>query len=150
MAARKVPPEVQEIFDKYIHNFVRRLKKEDACVMLQKEFNLSQERAEHMFDFFDMDKNGALSIWEFHQFYVCMGNSANEYLDLFNKLDKDSSGHADIGLTWEELKKLTTQTGRHPTDEELEQFIKGAAGQEKSINLNKFIGLISRIKQLRN
>ena len=42
--------------------------------MLQTEFAMDEEQATTMFETFDKDKNGIMSIWEFQQFYVCMGN----------------------------------------------------------------------------
>lgn len=41
--------------------------------MLKEEFHLSQEQSEQMFDSFDKDKNGHMSMWEFHQFYQTIG-----------------------------------------------------------------------------
>ena len=68
--------EVQEIFDKYMHDGVaRRLKKDDALDMLMHEFGLTHEQAEKMFNMFDQDKNNIMSIWEFQQFYICVGNT---------------------------------------------------------------------------
>ena len=67
---------MQAIFDKYMHDGVaRRLKKPDALDMLQKEFGLTVEQAEKMFNTFDKDQNGIMSIWEFQQFYMCVGNT---------------------------------------------------------------------------
>ena len=68
--------EVQRIFDKYVQNNVRRLKKAEATEMLEKEFNMTSEQASSMFDAFDQDKNGIMSIWEFQQFYQCVGNKS--------------------------------------------------------------------------
>ena len=70
MTCRK---EVQQIFDRYIHNNVRRLKKDEAVKMLQTEFNFTPDQASSMFDTFDKDKNGIMSIWEFQQFYMSVG-----------------------------------------------------------------------------
>ena len=65
--------EVLNVFEKYIENNVRHLEKREAIHMLESEFGLEPEQAVTMFDTFDKDKNGIMSIWEFQQFYVCMG-----------------------------------------------------------------------------
>ena len=65
---------MQQIFDRYVRNNVRRLKKDEAITMLESEFNMTAEQAAQMFDAFDQDKNGIMSIWEFEQFYQCVGN----------------------------------------------------------------------------
>ena len=69
-----------ELFDTYVQNNVRNLKKSDAVKMLMKEFGLSDEQAETMFESFDKDHNGIMSIWEFEQFYMCMGTQSVSYL----------------------------------------------------------------------
>ena len=69
-------PEVQSIFDKYTKSAInRRLKKEDALQMFEKEFHLSPQRAEEMFYHFDTDRNGYMSLWEFVHFYKVIGQS---------------------------------------------------------------------------
>jgi len=69
--------EVQQIFDRYIKNNVRRLKRDEALAMLKTEFNFSDEQANCMFTMFDKDKNDVMSIWEFQQFYMCVGNRSD-------------------------------------------------------------------------
>ena len=66
--------EIVDVFEKYIENNVRHLERKDAIHMLENEFGLDEEQAQNMFETFDKDKNGIMSIWEFQQFYVCMGN----------------------------------------------------------------------------
>ena len=66
--------EVMEVFDKYIKKNVRSLKKDQAIEMFEKEFGLDKDQGETMFNTFDKDQNGIMSIWEFQQFYVAMGN----------------------------------------------------------------------------
>ena len=61
------------MFDQYVHNNVRRLKRDDALVMFEKEFEMTPEQAAQIFDSFDKDRNGIMSIWEFEQFYHCVG-----------------------------------------------------------------------------
>ena len=64
---------VLELFDRYVDNNVRNLNKPDAVHMLMSEFGLEEEQAGVMFESFDKDHNGIMSIWEFEQFYLCMG-----------------------------------------------------------------------------
>jgi len=66
--------EVQQIFDRYIKNNVRRLKRDEAVEMLKTEFSFTDEQANCMFSTFDKDKNDVMSLWEFQQFYMCVGN----------------------------------------------------------------------------
>lgn len=67
-------PEVIALFDKYVDNNVRHLTKEEAVAMLCKEFDLSPNEAENLFETFDKDHNGMMSVWEFQQFYTTVGN----------------------------------------------------------------------------
>lgn len=64
---------MQSVFDKYTVNFVRRLNKDKALEMFEKEFQLNPERAEIMFEMFDKDRNNVLSAWEFYLFYTTFG-----------------------------------------------------------------------------
>ena len=43
--------------------------------VFQSEFGLSTSQAEQMFETFDRDQNGYFSLWEFQQFFVCVGNT---------------------------------------------------------------------------
>lgn len=149
--ARKVPDEVQKVFDKYTVNFVRRLNKDKALEMFEKEFELNSERAEIMFEMFDKDRNSILSAWEFYLFYESFGYNANKYLDTYQSLIIDEKGHVDIAKTWDFLKELKTLSGRCFDDEELETLIKSIAGEEdRSVDMEKFMELISRIKLTRH
>lgn len=65
---------VLELFDRYVENNVRHLNKPDAVNMLMQEFGLDEVQAGVMFESFDKDQNGVMSIWEFEQFFLCMGN----------------------------------------------------------------------------
>ena len=65
--------EIQAIFEKYQKNKVRRLHKPDALKMLENEFNLTEDQASQMFETFDKDMNGDMSLWEFQQFYETVG-----------------------------------------------------------------------------
>jgi len=66
--------EVMAVFEKYMKNNVRNLKKEQALVLFENEFGLDHEQGETMFKTFDKDMNGIMSIWEFQQFFMCMGD----------------------------------------------------------------------------
>ena len=63
------------MFDKYTVNNVRNLKKDAALQLFKDEFGLTEEQADTMFHTFDKDMNGIMSVWEFQQFYVCVGNA---------------------------------------------------------------------------
>ena len=78
--------EVQTIFDRYIQNNVRRLKRPEAIQMMMAEFSFSEDQASAMFDSFDKDKNNIMSIWEFQQFYMCVGKRYIEVVERFNVL----------------------------------------------------------------
>ena len=65
--------EVQKVFDKYTVNFVRRLNKDKAVEMFNKEFQLNPERAAFMFEMFDKDRSGVLKAWQFYLFYTSFG-----------------------------------------------------------------------------
>ncbi|KAH3692486.1 uncharacterized protein LOC127863367 [Dreissena polymorpha] len=147
--ARKVPDDVQKVFDKYTVNFVRRLNKDTALEMLAKEFKLEGARAELMFEMFDKDRNNILSAWEFYLFYASFGYEANAYLDKYEAL-QGGSGSADVAGAWDFLKGLKTLSGRPFEDDELETTMKSIMGEEKVLDQKRFIELISRIKLTRN
>lgn len=148
--SRKVPPEVQSVFDKYTVNFVRRLNKDKALEMFEKEFNLSPERAATMFDMFDQDRNQILSAWEFSLFFQSFGYNANEYLDTLDKLMVGGTETVDVSGTWDFLKELKTLAGRNYEDEELESCIKAEAGEERCLDRRKFMKLVCRVKLTRH
>ncbi|KAK6181685.1 hypothetical protein SNE40_009492 [Patella caerulea] len=146
MANRKIQGEVQKIFDKYTKNFVRRLKRDDAIRMLQTEFSLAESDAEVMFEIFDKDKNNELSLWEFQQFYTCMGLEAKETLNLFHKLEKDESGMVDIEKCFDSMKGMKTAAGQDLEEKDIEMLLKASAGPDKTIDLPKFVSLVTRVK----
>ncbi|XP_061183253.1 uncharacterized protein LOC133191519 [Saccostrea echinata] len=148
MACRKLPPEAQKIFDKYCHNFVMRLKREDAIRMFTSDFNLNEKQAETMFEIYDIDKNGQLSQWEFKQFYTNLGEHAPELFQTFEKLKSEDAG-LDFEKTWDILKTVKNTNGNLTEDAELEVFIKAAAGEEKKMDFGKFMNVFCRIKQSR-
>ncbi|ESO87758.1 hypothetical protein LOTGIDRAFT_166349 [Lottia gigantea] len=150
MANRKIAPEIQTMFDKYTKNFVRRLKRHDATKLLEDEFNLTQEEADVMFDVFDKDKNNEFSLWEFQQFYTCMGKDAKDTINLFNSLEKDHSGTIDIVKCFDTMKGLKARDGRHLEENDIEMLIKSTAGPDKTIDLPKFISLMTRVKFFNN
>ena len=65
--------EADTAFDKYTHNFVRRLHKPEAIKMFENEYKLTEKEANLVFDIFDKDYNGELSYWEYKQFYLTVG-----------------------------------------------------------------------------
>ncbi|XP_069120333.1 uncharacterized protein [Argopecten irradians] len=142
--------EVQSAFDKYTHNFVRRLKKPEAMKMFVNEYKLSDEQASEMFDIFDIDKNGELSIWEYQQFYAALGDCPQDVFDLFNKVQKsDGSGFVDMERAWDALKEIKTKNDRVLTEVELEQFLQNGTDENKEIDIKRFINIIVRIKTYR-
>jgi len=148
--SRRLPDEAQKVFDKYTVNFVRRLHKDKALEMFETDLGLSHERADFMFSAFVAEGNQVLTANDFNNFWICFGKDANDYVNQFNELEKQGNGTADIGGLFDFLKTLKTLSGRCPTDEELENYIKNAAGDSKSIDINKFASLIKRIKMTRN
>ena len=66
---------MQEIFAKYQQTQTRRLNKEDALHLLENEFGLTADQSSQLFDTFDKDQNGYMSLWEFQQFYQIVGNT---------------------------------------------------------------------------
>lgn len=148
MAARgrKVPKEVLAVFEKYMKNNVRNLKKDQAMELFEKEFGLDQEQGETMFNTFDKDKNGIMSIWEFQQLYMSIGDCAQEVIAKFKELDADSSGKLDADEAKEGLKTLKTATGRNLEDKEIEFFMKSAVGEDGLIDLGQFTNLLYTLK----
>jgi len=65
--------EIIDVFEKYIDNNVRHMERSEAIQMLRSEFGFDEDQAATMFDAFDKDKNGQMSVWEFQQFYVTLG-----------------------------------------------------------------------------
>ena len=146
---RKLPKEADTAFDKYTHNFVRRLHKPEAITMFENEYKLTEKEANLVFDIFDKDYNGELSYWEYKQFYLTVGENIGEIIATFKTLEKDGTGQADFEKLWEKLKTVKTCSGRNFEDSELEMLIKASAGPEKLIDLAKYINLSCRIKQFR-
>jgi Ca2+-binding EF-hand superfamily protein len=140
MAGRKIPKEVQAIFDRYIKNNVRRLKRDEAIQMLKTEFDFSDEEAASMFTAFDQDKNDVMSIWEFQQFYACVGQGAKDMVDKFKALDKDGSGKLDKAEAAEGLK------AHGLGEKETEFFINSSLGADDQIDIGHFAGLLFKLK----
>ena len=78
-------------------------------------------------------------------FYYSIG----EILKTFREVEKDGTGHADFDKLWEKMKTMKTSSGRNFEESEIEMLIKASAGQEKQIDLAKYINLIIRMKQFR-
>ncbi|XP_013419098.1 calmodulin-like protein 3 [Lingula anatina] len=146
MPQRKLPKEVQAMFDKYTQKNIRRLKKEQAITMLTTEFGLTAEQAENMFKTFDSDGNGSLSMWEFQQFYTIVGSSVGELLAKFNEMDKDGSGAIDPEEARAGFKSLMTKTGRNLTEKEVDFFIKTTSSEDGQVDIGKFGHLLYRLK----
>ncbi|XP_053409016.1 uncharacterized protein LOC123561622 isoform X2 [Mercenaria mercenaria] len=143
---RKIPKEIIDLFEKYIANNVRHLDKKDAVHMLQTEFGLDEDQATTMFETFDKDKNGQMSIWEFQQFYVCMGTHAHEVVEKFKEIDADGSGKIDRNEAVEGLLKLKTATGRPLDPKEVDFFIETTSDDDGQINLGSFTNLLYRLR----
>ncbi|KAK7092599.1 parvalbumin beta 1-like [Littorina saxatilis] len=143
---KKIPKEVMDLFDRYVQNNVRHLNRNDAIKMLESEFGLEEDQAATMFESFDKDKNGIMSIWEFEQFFACMGNHAQEIVHKFKELDADGSGKLDVEEAKAGLQKIQTATGRGLVDKEIEFFIKTTAGDDGVIDLGQFTNLLYRLK----
>ncbi|KAL5010852.1 hypothetical protein ScPMuIL_013157 [Solemya velum] len=147
MAMRgKIPKEVQQIFDKYIQNNVRSLKKPAAVQMLVSEFSLSEEQANDMFENFDKDKNGIMSLNEFRAFYMCAGANAQAIVTKFQELDADGSGKLDLEEARAGLQSMKTATGRALEDKEIDFFLQTTAGEDNVIDLGHFTNLLYRLK----
>lgn len=143
---RKIPQEIIDLFEKYIDNKVRHLEKADAIHMLRSEFGLDEEQATTMFETFDKDKNGQMSIWEFQQFYICMGTHAQEVVAKFKEIDADGSGKIDKNEAVEGLKTLKTATGRPLDPKEIDFFIDTTTDEEGHIDLGAFTNLLYRLR----
>lgn len=144
--SRKIPKEILELFERYIANNVRHLEKKEAIQMLQTEFGLDEEQASTMFETFDKDKNGQMSIWEFQQFYVCMGTHAQEVVNKFKEIDADGSGKIDRDEAREGLKSLKTATGRPLDPKEIDFFIETTTDDDGQIDLGAFTNLLYRLR----
>jgi len=147
MAGRQQSKEAMAIFDKYTANKARQLNRPEAINMLSKEFGLEESQAGAMFDMFDKDLNGVMSIWEFEAFHKCVGENASSWVDKFLLLDKDGSGKLDMeeakaGM----LQMRTTSSGHSLSDKEIEFFLKTAAGDDNAIDLKEFVELLFRLK----
>ncbi|XP_052803749.1 uncharacterized protein LOC128235141 [Mya arenaria] len=146
MRRGKVPPEVMAVFEKYMKNNVRNLKKDQAMTLFSNEFGLDEEQSEIMFHTFDKDMNGIMSIWEFQQFFMCMGDHCQEVIAKFKEIDADGSGKLDADEAKEGLKSLKTATGRNLEEKEIEFFLKSAVGEDGLIDLGAFTNLLYTLK----
>lgn len=146
MRNRKIPKEVLAVFEKYMKNNVRNLKKDQALDMFEKEFGLDSEQGEIMFNTFDKDKNGIMSIWEFQQFYMSVGDCAQDVIAKFKEIDADGSGKLDKDEAKEGLKTLKTATGRNLEEKEIEFFLKSAVDEDGMIDLGQFTNLLYTLK----
>ncbi|KAI0216126.1 hypothetical protein LSAT2_031824 [Lamellibrachia satsuma] len=148
MPGRKVKPEVQRIFDKYVHsNLGRRLAKNDAVLMLQNEFALNSHQAELLFDHFDADQNGFFSLWEFQHFYDVVGVRVADIVQKFEALDTERVGHvrAETARAW--LESVQPDSGLALSDKQIDFLIKVTVGDDEddAIDLVKFADLVTRL-----
>ncbi|XP_060068021.1 calcium-binding protein SPEC 2C-like [Ylistrum balloti] len=146
MARRKIPKEVQAVFDRYVHGPAKRLGEKEAIEMLQTEFNLSADEAQIMFDSFDKDKNKIMSIWEFQQFYETAGSNAAEAVKCFHDLDTDGSGKLDPEEARKGLQRMKTGTGRNLEEKEIDFFMKTASDDDGMLDIAMFVNLLHRLK----
>ncbi|CAG5125596.1 unnamed protein product [Candidula unifasciata] len=137
--------EAVAIFSKYQSGFARRIKKAEAINMLVAEFNLNEIDALFIFQSFDKDDNGVFSLWEFRQFYQTIGSNARDMIDLFRRLEEGSTGTVNIEKTFDALRNIDTPKGKL-NDEEIEMLLKVTAGESKTIDLQKFLNLMSRLR----
>ncbi|KAK2184870.1 hypothetical protein NP493_250g04064 [Ridgeia piscesae] len=148
MPGRQVRPEVQRIFQKYIHsNLGRRLAKKDAILMLENEFALKSHQAELLFDHFDADQNGFFSLWEFQHFYDVVGVRAADIVQKFESLDTEGVGHfrAETARAW--LESVQPDNDQALSDKQIDFLVKVAVGDEEedAIDLVKFADLVTRL-----
>lgn len=142
----KIPKEVIAIFEKYQESNVRSLKKKDAVRLFKSEFGLNDVEAEIMFDTFDKDKNGIMSIWEFQQFFQTAGSNMQEVVKKFHELDTDHSGKLDSDEARKGLEAMKTGTGRNLEEREIEFFMKTATDENGMLDLGTFTNLLFRLK----
>ena len=66
---------------------------------------MTESQAEQIFDSFDKDKNGVMSIWEFEQYYKCVGdgfsNNLNKLLPINTQFKKYIGLNYYFGLFYE-------------------------------------------------
>jgi len=145
---RRVSKAAIEIFDKYVDvdQKARHLKRDDAVSMLQAEFQLETAQAGAIFDIFDKDRNGIMSVWEFEQFHKSVGENAQGWVEKFRLLDKDNSGMLDFNEASAGLKQMQSGSGHSLGDKEIAFFLKTAANEQNLIDLGSFVELLYRLK----
>merc|ERR1712168_1442254 len=99
-----------------------------------------------MFEMFDKDKNGIMSIWEFQQFYQIVGNAGADMVQKFEEMDVDQSGLLDTEEARKGLKEMVTPSGSKLSDPETEFFIKSSINDNEMIDLAQFASLLYRLK----
>ncbi|CAL1528589.1 unnamed protein product [Lymnaea stagnalis] len=133
------------MFSKYQTSVARRLKKQEALVMLMNEFALNEIEAQIFFQIFDKDRNEVLSLWEFRQLYQKVGAKAHEMIQLFHKLEEPATGYVDIWRTFDALTHVDSGKGKL-TEDEIVTFLQTTARNSKTIDLHTFLNMMSRIK----
>lgn len=143
---RQIPKEVMKVFDKYTKNNRRTLPKAEAVKMLNLEFSLSEAEADQLFETFDKDHNGSMSLQEFKIFYMSAGNSAHAIVEKFKEIDADNSGKLDAEEARKALEELKTGTDRNLEEQEIDFFIKTSSGDDGVIDLGQFVNMLFRLK----
>ncbi|KAL8572959.1 hypothetical protein ACOMHN_013935 [Nucella lapillus] len=147
MAKRAVSEQTVELFKEYGKTMGQRFKRDEGLDMLTSHFNLTEPEASAIFEFFDSDNNGELSCWEFQHFYDNLGPKARPMMDLFKGLEQsDGSGNVDMAKAFDTLLAMRKEGGLPVQEAELANALKAYAGEEKRIDLTKFINLMCCLK----
>ncbi|XP_064623445.1 calcium-binding protein 1-like [Lineus longissimus] len=145
---RQLPKEIQAIFDdpEYGAGIGRKLKRENAIKMFVERFGMTEAQADAIFETFDADKNGVMTLREFRQFYATIGNRGQEIMDMFESMDKDKNGKLDAEEATAGLKALKTQDGKEITDEEVKFCINTNKGADGVIDVGELARMLIKLK----
>lgn len=144
---RQVSEQTVQLFQKYGKTMRQRMKKDEGVAMLVEEFQLTEQEAGVIFDFFDSDDNGELSTWEYQHFYDNVGVKARPLMDLFTRLESpETRGTVNMEKAYDTLIAMKRTDGSQPQGKEVEMMLKTYAGEEKTIDRAKFINLICSLR----